>query len=132
MIGIGPLAAFLAGSLAVAIASAVVVASVVERPPMTQASRVAVVVAGAWAVAFVVATVLDALGGGSLAIAGMLFAAGELAAAAAIWFLRSRRRRRGWGRGWDDDPDDGPPEGGLPEEYWRFWETDLARRPLSR
>ena len=126
MLEIGPIGPFLVAVFAIALAAAVGAASAMERPPAPALSRAAVVLAGSWAVAFVAAGVLAAIGHESLAVIGLLIAAAELAGAAAIWFARSRRPRREWGDGGSDDPD-GPSPGGLPEDYWRNWETELRK-----
>jgi hypothetical protein len=132
MIGIGPIGEFLAGVIAIALATPVLAAALFEQPPAERAPRALIRLAGSWCALFAGAAVVFAVVGPSsdrLAVCGLLVAAAELAGGATAWFARSGSGKHGdggggWGR--DDPRPHAPAPGGLPDEYWLRWEADLA------
>ena len=117
------LATFAAG-----LAGIFVAAALVERPPSARHPRGLVALLGLWAIAFAAGAVGVLANAGLLAVAGLLFAASELAVAAAIWTSRSIRQPPDDDGGGGSDPDDaptGPPGVEVPAEYWERWADSL-------
>ena len=116
------------GLAALAVAAAVLTAAVIECPPPDRIPGIAIGLAVFWSMVFGCATVAVATTSGALGVAGLLAAAFELCAAAAVWFSRSRRGSPGEDRGggaalrWPRSPR-GP---SVPENYWERWEKEFS------
>jgi hypothetical protein len=116
------LGAAFVGLVAFAAAAPAVAAAFIEDPPAAPVPRTAIVLAVCWCAAFGVAAVRVATSSAALGVVGVLVAASCLAAAAVVWFARSRprggrvRRRRRQ-----------PPGPGVPESYWARWESEFRR-----
>lgn len=122
--------ALLAGIFALALAAPVLAVAAVEPAPPQRWPRGVVVVAAAWSLVFVAGAGL-ALRSAEPAGAGLLAAAGELAAALAIWCLRSGRRDRGDDDDGGNDDDPPPPRPGPADQVdWDFWERELVDEPM--
>ena len=123
------LGAFLVGVLAIALAAPCLFAAATERALPAPIPRAAVALAAGWALAFLVAAIVVVVRLDHIGVFGLLVAAAEVLAAAAIWAARTEGSQApddggGGGRPRDDEPTHPSPHD-LPDEYWSRWEASL-------
>jgi hypothetical protein len=123
------LGAFLVGVLAIALAAPCLFAAVTERALQAPIPRAVVALAAGWALAFLIAAIVVVVRLNHIGMFGLLVAAAELLAAAAIWAARAEGSQAaddgpGGGRAPHDEPPDPSPHD-VPDEYWSRWEASL-------
>jgi hypothetical protein len=126
MSGIGSIGALLVGAAAFALATPAIACALGEAPPAGRMPRVVIGVAIAASLLFVIAAIGAGMYAAGFAVVGLLLAAAELAAAAAIWLARGRPADGDDNGGWSVARPEVPPKPSVPDECWRLWEEQFT------